>query len=129
MLLGSREQRCKFAAQEQGRRPSGGAAPERDTAPAWASVDLVWPAAAALWPKIVFKAIGCIFPNGSSPRCAERESTQLLRDAVETGAIKDPIALSILNSLARIYTFFCVGLDCRDWPRRRCILLIAPRHC
>ena len=31
----------------------------------------------------------------------ERESTQLLRDAVETGAIKDPIPRSILNSLVR----------------------------
>ena len=30
---------------------------------------------------------------------AERESTQLLRDAVDTGAVKDPIARSILNSI------------------------------
>jgi hypothetical protein len=47
--------------------------------------------------------------------------------AVETGAIMDPIALSILNSLARIYTFFCVGLDCRDWPRRCCISIDRSR--
>jgi hypothetical protein len=32
---------------------------------------------------------------------AERESTQLLRDAVATGAIKDPIARSILSSIVQ----------------------------
>jgi hypothetical protein len=32
---------------------------------------------------------------------AERESTQLLRDAVTTGAVKDPIARSILTSIVR----------------------------
>ncbi len=32
---------------------------------------------------------------------AERESVQLLKDMVSTGAIKDPIACSILNSIAR----------------------------
>jgi len=30
---------------------------------------------------------------------AERENIQLLRDAVDTGAVKDPIARSILNSI------------------------------
>jgi hypothetical protein len=30
---------------------------------------------------------------------AERESIQLLRDAVATGAVKDPIARSILTSI------------------------------
>jgi hypothetical protein len=32
---------------------------------------------------------------------AERESIQLLRDAVNTGAVKDPIARSILTSIVR----------------------------
>jgi hypothetical protein len=32
---------------------------------------------------------------------AERESTQLLRDAVATGAVQDPIARSILTSIVR----------------------------
>ena len=32
---------------------------------------------------------------------AERESIQLLKDMVSTGAIKDPIARSILSSIAR----------------------------
>lgn len=32
---------------------------------------------------------------------AERESMQLLRDAVATGAVKDPIARSILSSIVR----------------------------
>ena len=32
---------------------------------------------------------------------AERESIQLLRDAVETGAVKDPVARSILQSIVR----------------------------
>ena len=32
---------------------------------------------------------------------AERESIQLLRDAVDTGAVRDPIARSILTSIVR----------------------------
>jgi hypothetical protein len=32
---------------------------------------------------------------------AERESIHLLRDAVDTGAVKDPIARSILASIVR----------------------------
>jgi hypothetical protein len=32
---------------------------------------------------------------------AERESVQLLRDAVSTGAVRDPTAQSILTSIAR----------------------------
>lgn len=32
---------------------------------------------------------------------AERESIQLLRDAVTTGAVQDPIARSILTSIVR----------------------------
>jgi hypothetical protein len=32
---------------------------------------------------------------------AERESVQLLRDAVSTGAVKDPFARSILTSIVR----------------------------
>ena len=33
---------------------------------------------------------------------AERENVQLLRDAVATGAVKDPIARSILNSMVSV---------------------------